>query len=80
MSVSHLFSEALCFVVSAGRVTPESEIWYSLAHCNSPALSPVKKKKKKKSASQAPWALIYWVFRYFLETAADENISSTIIW
>ena len=51
MSVSHLFSEALCFVVSAGRVTPESEIWYSLAHCNSPALSPVKKKKKEKEIS-----------------------------
>lgn len=48
-SVSHLFSAALCFVVSAGRVSPGSEIWHVLAHCDSPALSPAKKNKEKES-------------------------------
>lgn len=42
---SHLFSVALCFVVSAGCLTPRSEIGY--AHCGSPSQSPVKKKEEK---------------------------------
>lgn len=51
-SVSHLFSAALCFVVSAGHVSPGSEIRHVLAHCDSPALSPAKKKHKEKESRQ----------------------------
>lgn len=58
-SVSYLFSAALCFVVSAGHVTPGSEIWYALAHWDSPALSPVKKKKRITHFNKAPKALSF---------------------
>lgn len=91
MSVSHLFSAALCFVVSAGRVTPESEISYALAHCDSPALSPVGKEKKEKTQSHMPSALRYssestmlfnfsghGVFSYFLGTAASTLKTSVL--
>lgn len=44
---SYLFSVALCFVVSAGCLTPRLEIGY--AHCGSPSRSPVKKKEREKN-------------------------------
>lgn len=44
MSASHRVSSDLCFVVSAAHVSPGSEIGCVLAHRDSPALLPVKKK------------------------------------